>query len=314
MYRIYCDKVYNLQKTVYDSSLVNRLCYWAHGYLLSSIDEDIYQVILSHPNNRDIEQLFWLPNTNYYQIDELYYNLYSEKISYEQLLDFLDKKEAPNSDMELILYNSNIYTIDKKINQVLDKIEIRNNHLEKSIITDENYIGIHLRRGRGIKIDEITKSPYIDDDLFEKTLNFIHSDSGVPNFTYISDEQIYEFIENVSNIHPEVRYYISTDLPQELTNYFTKHHKEKIITSHHFKKDIRNISFQTGLSYEIVRGFFDLLSLAKCGKIIKTPESTYSEFASLYKKNEKATLPYDESKINSLIEVIFGRDFYNKII
>lgn len=309
-YRIYSDNIFYDNKNVFDMSLVNRLLYWAHGYLLSNINEHEYQVILSHALNKDILELLNLPNTDYYNIPQLYYNLYSKKISYANFLEFLEKKELPKEDMELIIDDSNMYNIDRNMTQALNKIEIRNEYFKNSIITDENYIGIHLRRGRGVKIDTIVKSKYIDDDTFDKTMDFVCDNVGTDLvYSYISDEKVFEFINCVESTHPDIKFYISTDLPDELTRYFTEYKKDKVITSHNFKKNLKMISRKTGLSYEVIRGYYDLFSLAKCGKVVKTPDSTYSQFASLYKHSEKSNRNYNEDEIDFLIETIFGKRF-----
>lgn len=308
-FRIYSDSIFCGARSVYDTSIVNRLCYWAHGYLLSNINQSMYQVILSHENNDDFLKILNLPNTNYYKIPQLYYNLNSKKISYSQYIEFLDKKDLPTTDMELILDDSSVYTIDGKINEVMDKIEIKNEHLENSIITNENYIGIHLRRGRGVIIDQISKSSYIDNNLFHETIDFLNNNLGSFTYPYTTDEKIFDFIDKVQNIDNNIKFYIATDLPHEITSYFTLFKDKNIITSHNFIKNIHTISYQTGLSYEVVRGFFDLFSLAKCGKIIKTPNSTYSQFASLYKSNEKQEPKYDVIQLDNLIVKILGKRF-----
>jgi len=133
-------------------------------------------------------------------------------------------------------------------------------------------------------------------------------------------------------INPNQKFYISSDLPDEIIGYFYEKYKDNIID----KKIILDIVYdyiitsgikKSELEYgNVVPNLVDLFSLSFCRFLIKVPTSTWSNFAENYVRKESAFVTEDwtiikkkypiELTLTERLEmkhpVLLGRKFISK--
>jgi hypothetical protein len=152
-------------------------------------------------------------------------------------------------------------------------------------------IGIHIRKLWGVQ-----------GTLFPNGENGKYTD--VDNRVYI------KFIESILKVNPKQKFYLSTDLPLGkvgflLDNYDISTYKD-IVKKYNFKiKDssIRDkiVNYRDNvIKQNTLKDIVDLFGLAFCSYLIVHPQSTWSDFAFLYRKKPYVTPDIDN--INLFIE------------
>ena len=102
-----------------------------------------------------------------------------------------------------------------------------------------------------------------------------------------------------TKLNPNQKFYISSDLPDEIMGYFYEKYGDNLID----KKNILNIVYdyivtsgiqKSELEYgNVVPNLVDLFSLSFCKFLIKVPTSTWSNFAENYVRKESAFVTED---------------------
>jgi hypothetical protein len=185
-------------------------------------------------------------------------------------------------------YFDNKYHLKRPIQLIKIKDAKLNYLIENAVI---GKIGIHIRRLWGVQ-----------GKLFPNGENGIYTD--VDNRVYI------KFIESILKVNPEQKFYLSTDLPLGkvgflLDNYDISTYKD-IVKKYNFKiKDssIRDkiVNYRDNvIKQNTLKDIVDLFGLAFCSYLIVHPQSTWSDFAFLYRKKPYVTPDIDN--INLFIE------------
>jgi hypothetical protein len=183
----------------------------------------------------------------------------------------------------------------------LKEIKLRYKNVEDSIKYEvRNAVGIHIRRGNGI--------PYTEEDLnsLPKEIrgNF-ELIRRIPRYqtdnlySFHQDELYFNIIDNILKLNPNQKFYISSDLPEEIIRYFYEKYKDNLID----KKNILDIVYdyiitsgikKSELEYgNVVPNLVDLFSLSFCKFLIKVPTSTWSNFAENYVRKQSAFVTED---------------------
>lgn len=305
IYKIFCDKHWNTFKTIYDTSLCNRLIYWAHAFKIIQKHKNRYELELLLGFNDDIYKLLELPQTTFI---EGYPNIaFYKNVTLNEIERYLEQNDVPLCDIVLKSDNPRIHTIDDGVFDAINQIKIKNKDIEKLIETNDKFIGLHLRRGRGVKLEQVRKSKYMSEKNNQKMVDFIHSMPGNENYDFIEDEIIVETIQKLHQKNKEYQVYISSDLPLKCISHYQKLFPQCVFTANNVKKELKIIAYKTGLSFEEIRSFYDLFSLSNCKSIIGTYGSTFTDFANYYNTkylNEGNKIFFNETSVDEIIEKI----------
>lgn len=176
----------------------------------------------------------------------------------------------------------------------LQKIRIK--HTEIHNLLEEKYaeyVGIHIRRGNGVTV---TEEDYdnIKDESFKKNLkewrdkNVTIQDEG---YLFYHNEKYFEVMDKMLELNPTQLFYISHDMDDSLLEPFYKRYGNKIESSKTNRFYYETYYSNAGLDVpflvnygNVIDNVTDLFSLANCRMIISSPSSSWSHFATEYKK------------------------------
>jgi hypothetical protein len=228
-------------------------------------------------------------------------------IDEKYLLDLYKSKNFDFSKNPNLYSNFGFHTLDslqKKLNfgktDIFDKTSrplqfikpkhtLVNDHLNNKF---KNYVGIHIRRGNGVKITEdsiLSMAKEIQEPYREYIKkNVFVMDDG---YLFYKDEVYFDLIEKMIKINPKQKIYISHDLPDEFIQpYYDKFGHHIIETKYNSRHYFETFYSMAGLDISFLKNYgnvidniIDLFSLSNCGFIITSPKSSWSEFASTYK-------------------------------
>lgn len=296
-----------------DTGFVNRLIYWRSAYLISKIHNFEFEL--------HVEDLMWpelniieLPNTKSVcpldnHIDYLEYkndflswefNENPKPIGNDLIRDVLLSKSKTLNDNHYFTqypFNWDEYT---KNNDLLKfpKIKFKYDFIERIIKNNikKNYIGVHIRRGNGTMLP-VLGSTYSDNNINAVTNNSDMNIVGwrkinklnLNNTPYIPDSYYFNYMDSIISVNPNVKFFMSYDIPYRFVKKFEDRYGDKLITSDYFLDEIEyelsNIGFQFELSdyKNIINNLIDLFSLAQCSSVIMNPMSSWSLFLRQYK-------------------------------
>jgi hypothetical protein len=207
---------------------------------------------------------FTLEDRNYY-VD----------VNFDFASHLLWKTESTNSGASSIQFK------DKKIKDIIEK-------------ETKDLVGIHIRRGRGVKYKE--KLDKIPKDILEEYIKF-HKPFGENTYDYyiydyIEDDVYFKIIDESLKLNPNQKFYISHDLPDDLMEYYKNKYGDKIITRKNFYHLIGNFE-KTNLNHIV--DCIDLISLSNTKLVIGSKQSTWSIFAIDYKPKHRMHLNIESS-------------------
>lgn len=217
-----------------------------------------------------INEQFFSDNSDFLLEDRNYY----VDVNYSFVSDFLSKQNATNNGISSITF---------KDNEVSDIIK------EKT----KDLVGIHIRRGRGVKykerLDKIPKN--ILDNYLDFHVQFGEDTYDYYIYDYIQDDIYFKIIDETLKINPNQKFYLSHDLSDDLMGYYENKYEDKIITRKNFYHFIDRYE-NTNLNHIV--DCIDLMSLSNTKFIIASKYSTWSKFATDYKSKQKieATLDF----------------------
>jgi len=289
-----------------DTGLCNRLFHWEVAQEINKHNNFKFDIILGESYWPELKELIHLPNTKV--ISELEKDSYSKK--YKSLIGDsnplkMDKMQemflTQNFFLEDMDYHSDfefrtisdLYSLDEVgedttlSNRPIKNIFLKNKELENMIkdITSD-MIGIHVRRGRGIKYNDVLLGT-LPKDIQQKYLQFrgLEGDAMKKFYLYdfVTDTEYFRVIDDIIKNYPNKKIYISHDLPDELFEYFFEKYPNKILTKKYFYEYIEG-KFTT--SNHHVLNVIDLFCLSHTFLLYKHPTSTWSEFSDAYTEKE----------------------------
>jgi len=280
-----------------DTGLCNRLFHWEIGQELNKHNDYRYKIFLEESRWPELKELIDLPNTrvspelededdsikykrlvlNSTKIDEEYIKeLYSTDL---KLQDYSYHSDFGHTSMEN-LYGEDWYQQGRPI----QSIKLKDRELEELIKEfAKDKVGIHIRRGRGIKYDDESVNT-LPESIREKYIEFRKLEGHLTYkfyiYEFITDQKYFDFIESILKRKPNQKFYISHDMPDELVEYYYERYPDSIYTKTHFYDYIKDKFKNTNESH--VKNVVDLFTLANTKMVLKHPLSTWSEFSHRY--------------------------------
>ena len=215
-------------------------------------------------------------------------------------------------DCKLKLGEKNYYTdfskrqindfIENYSKRFIKSLKFKHNDINKDIKSViQGSIGIHVRRGRGVKIH---KDNTIDLSLFEGWNHDILSDyvrmkvKDMPawkfyQFDFIKDEVYFEKIDLILKKLPKQKFYISHDLKDEYFERWVERYPNNIILKDSFYDLLSNWEIPLEVH---TKNFLDLYCLCNTREIFKTPLSTWSDLACDYNNKIGVYLNWDSNQ------------------
>lgn len=298
-----------------DTGLCNRIFHWEVAQEINRHNDYNYYILL--------EEKYW-PETKLIDIPDskIIYNIEGdeydiEKLKFIAVYDTKNKKintAKPlfTDDIEKMFSSGNLklekeghyysnfgyrelsnlypYDVFKKTKRHLSTIRLKHRFIEESIKNEvSNAVGIHIRRGNGIPFtkDNVKTLPKDVREKFELFKRTATIQSHV-HYGFYEDKMYFDIMDNILKMNPDQKFYISTDMPDEIMYYFYEKYKNNLIN----KKFLINVVYDYVLSAgfkkndfkhgDVVETIVDLFSLSFCPFLIKSPTSTWSTFAECY--------------------------------
>jgi len=300
-----------------DTGLCNRILHWEIAYEINKNSNFQYKIVLENLQWPELS-LIHLPDTATHINSE-----YEHGVRYEkeyQRLRFLTVFDIENQNVKLsskitkqivenmfqsdnfYLSGSDHFYSDFGYNEInklyvkpvekrpLSFIKLRHTFIEDFLRKNTfDVVGIHIRRNAGVHYTEEdlkTLSP----DIKEKYVKY-HQETTVKNriIEYVQDSKYFNIMDNMLKINPEQKFYISTDLPLTMLSNFKKIYGDKIITRNELFGPVRDHLLNGGVDInklkrgDVIENIIDLFALSFCKFLIKTNNSTWSEFAQEYR-------------------------------
>ena len=173
----------------------------------------------------------------------------------------------------------------------LQYIKLKDENIQ-TIIEDSvsDLVGVHMRRGRGVKIPETlyTNSEYSDYIKFREEQGAIENSI----FTYHRDEEYFELFDSILEINPNQKFYLSYDVPEKYMKNVLDKYRDVLVTKEDLRKKLDLTGFKKSKKMHI-DNMIDLFGLSNTMYLIAYPVSTWSVFSHEY-KNKKRNFIHDE--------------------
>ena len=296
------DEIYGEYETN-DTGLCNRLLCWELVKIINHIHDDKFEIVLDDQQNPETNNCFTLEDTTMVNTSDINFDDYLP-ISDIMVQDIIDGK--------LKLGDKNYYTdfTKRQINDFIENyskrfiksLKFKHNDINEDIkFVIQSSIGIHVRRGRGVKIH---KDNTIDLNLFEGWNHDILSDyvrmkvKDMPawkfyQFDFIKDEVYFEKIDLILKKLPKQKFYISHDLKDEYFERWVERYPDNIILKDTFYDLLSNWEIPLEVH---TKNFLDLYCLCNTREIFKTPLSTWSDLACDYNNKIGVYLNWDSNQ------------------
>ena len=296
------DEIYGEYETN-DTGLCNRLLCWELVKIINHIHDNKFEIVLDKRQNPETNNCFTLEDTTMANTSD---------INFDDYLPISDIMVQNIIDGKLKLGDKNYYTdfSKRQINdfiknyskRFIKSLKFKHNDINqdiKSVI--QGSIGIHVRRGRGVKIH---KDNTIDLSLFEGWNHDILSDyvrmkvKDMPawkfyQFDFIKDEVYFEKIDLILKKLPKQKFYISHDLKDEYFERWVERYPNNIILKDSFYDLLSNWEIPLEVH---TKNFLDLYCLCNTREIFKTPLSTWSDLACDYNNKIGVYLNWDSNQ------------------
>lgn len=300
------DEIYGNYDTN-DTGLCNRILCWEIVQIINHLHDNKFEVVVDDQQNPEIHNCFTFENTTVTE---------ARNIDFDDYLPITNKllKEIINKGKKL--ENKNYYTDFnfRQINDVSENyktrfiqgLKFKHDDINKDILSEiQTSIGIHVRRGRGVKIikDSLHDggNATIDLSLFEGWNHELLADyirakvKDLPawefyQFKFVKDETYFRIIDLILEKNPNQKFYISHDLKDEYFERWVERYPENII----LKSDFYDMINAWEIPLELhTKNFLDLYCLCNTMEIIKTPLSTWSDLACDYNNKEGIYLEWE---------------------
>jgi hypothetical protein len=289
------DEIYGNYDTN-DTGLCNRILCWEILQIINHLHDNKFEVIIDDQQNPETNNCFTYPNTTVTEARNMDFDDYLP-ITNKLLNDIINKGKK--------LKNKNYYT-DFTLRQINDisemyktrfvkSLKFKHDDINKDILSEiQTAIGIHVRRGRGVKITKqgmITgEHSTIDLTLFNGWNHDLLADyvktkvKDLPawkfyQFDFIKDEVYFEKIDLILEKSPYQKFYISHDLKDEYFQRWIDRYPDNLIFKNQFYDLLSNWEIPLELH---TKNFLDLYCLSNTRELFKTTLSTWSELACDY--------------------------------
>jgi hypothetical protein len=309
-----------------DTGLCNRILHWEVAYEINRQNGYKYYILLEEkywPENKLLD----LPTTK--TITNIEGDpLEVEKLKFIAVYDIINKRintakplytnniEKMFRDGNLKLENkghyysnfgyrelSNLYSQEnlKNIERPLSKIKLKHRSVEESIINEmKNVVGIHIRRGNGIPytVDDLNSLPENKRDKFS-LIKRVTDEQSDTTYSFHRDDLYFNIMDNMLKINPNQKFYISSDISNELMDYFYKKYKNNLVDKTFILNVVYDYILNSGFKKSdfvygnVVENLVDLFSLSYTSFLVKVPTSTWSIFAENYTKKESVFVTDD---------------------
>lgn len=312
-----------------DTGLCNRILHWEIAYQINKQNDFKYYILLEEkywPENKLLD----LPTTktitniegDSYDVEKLkfiaVYDTINKKIKTAEPL-FFDNVEKMFKEDNLKLKDkghyysnfgyknlSNLYSNKnfESIERPLSKIRLKHRSVEESIINEmKNVVGIHIRRGNGIPytVDDLNSLPENKRDKFSLIKRTIAEQSNT-GYSFYRDNLYFNIMDNMLKINPNQKFYISTDVPNDIMDYFYTKYKNNLVDKTFVLNVVYDYILNSGFKKSdfvygsVVENLVDLFSLSYTSFLVKVPISTWSIFAENYTKKESVFVTDDWEK------------------
>ena len=289
----------------YDTGLCNRILHWELAYLINKAKNYSHTIIL--------EELYWpefkllsMPNTKAVITKKNIYGEYTFTDGATSISELEIHRVFRENDFTLDnrdhLYSDFGWTVLKhmQINKNIDisprpltKIKLLHQQIEDLIRENlRDVVGIHIRRNNGVyKTQEDRKSlpKEVRAKLPVTTQNkdsMYYMESS--DYIFYRDDLYYNILDKMLELNPNQKFYLSCDLPYNLIYYYYDKYGNNMIDKNKLVNQVYDFLLTLGYKQKdfmfgnVVENVVDLFSLSFCSFLIKSPLSTWSEFAELY--------------------------------
>jgi len=313
------DEILGNRNVPNDTGLSNRLLVWELVKIINNIHNNKFEIIIDIKQNPETNNCVNLEDTKVKDVT---------KIDFSNYIPLTDKMIQDIFNGSLKLDNDKNYFTDFTKRHIHDFVKNYPTRFIKDLkfINDEindgikkvvqGCIGIHLRRGRGVRIND---GNTIDLSLFEGWNHDILSDyikmkvNDMPawkhyQFDFIKDEVYFEKIDAILAKSPNQKFYISHDLDYSMFNcnanqrWLDKYSKNLV-----WKEDFYELLTSWEIPLELnTKNFLDLYALCNTRHIFTVPLSTWSELASDY--NGKMGMDINSISNKDLLRKVYQKN------
>lgn len=346
----YSDSKYKKTILNNDTGLANRIFHWEVAYEINKRNNFKYRILLMDTEWPELD-LIDLPFTSPYFFSEhmnQFQHVYeTQKLEFVSLFDTENNKITNISDIDhnhieqifmdddyqleennyysnfgfrtlrdlYLVKNPNFYHhlpnfIPRK--RPLKKIKLKHNFIQWYIQhRAKDFVGLHLRRFNGVNIDKKAIDT-LPNDLQKKYIELNeYKDVKDGTIDFYQDILYFNIIDNILKVNEHQRFYIATDLPEQMISNYKERYGDTIITKKDFEVKIQNFLLESNVDVgklnnfgNVINNLIDLFCLSYSKMLIEVPKSSWSEFARDYRKKESFYIT------DGLVDIIEG---YKKI-
>lgn len=285
-----------------DTGLCNRLLFWEVVQTINKLHNNKFDVIVydeqwpekevfhledtKFKSSDDINLSEHLPITDSMLLEILHGNLKLQKGNYYTDFRYLQIADVEFPEDEPIPFDRIISTIKFKDDSI--------NKLLKDSVSD--MIGIHVRRGRGVKFTESVleslppsiQTEYYNHKLEDKDCWHLYI------YDFIEDSVYFEYIDSILKVNPSQKFFISFDIEDKYFQHWYDRYPNNIVSKKNFyhlidaKKYLKKELYSFDKPFVRKEGilhfynFLDLYCLSNTKMLIKLFTSSWSDFASDY--------------------------------
>jgi hypothetical protein len=300
-----------------DTGLCNRLLFWEIVQIVNKLHNDKFEVVV-YDEQWPEKNIFDLPNTKFKPNKDINIENYLP-ITIDNLNDILSGKYK--------LSDTNYYTdfayyqitdMSENVDRLLKTIKFKDNKINKLLKESvSNMIGIHVRRGRGVKFNKSvldTLPESIRDDYYKKKLE----DKGCWHlyiYDFIDDSTYFSYIDAILKQNPNQQFFISCDMEDKYFQHWYDRYPDNIVS----KKDYYDIIDASSYLHEEIYShdkpflqkegilhfynFLDLYCLSNTKMLIKLFMSSWSDFASDYLGKDKVTVIAKQTSPRTILKL-----------
>lgn len=289
----------------YDTGLCNRIFHWELADIINKKNNYSYTI--------QVEKMYWpeyklitLPNTEYILSKKDLYGNYNftkgatsiskseiHRIFRENSFTLGDKEDYYSDFSWTVLKHLNIHK-DIEVNpRPLTRVRLIHEPIEKLIRKNlEGVVGIHIRRNNGVYKTQDDKKSLPKEIRSKFPITIQNKDSiyymESSDYTFHRDNLYFNILDKMLELNPNQKFYLSCDLPYELVSYYYDKYGDSMVDKNDLVNQAYDFLSTLGHSKKdfifgnVVENIVDLFSLSFCDFLIKSPASTWSEFAELY--------------------------------
>lgn len=287
-----------------DTGFGNRLFYWLSTYYLNKKLKNKFKLLVEEPWWPELK-IIELPNTSTF---EYKFNIFEELdlqwaeqqrkflynnnkicglITDSKYDDVIDGKNLLDDNNHWVTYFSYAANYDIKFPKIKFKNKVFDDYIKPQI---KDVIGVHYRRGNGIEMPVLGET-YTDESnntgtVKQEDLKIVQwkkdNLSDINDTVYIPNEYYYKILDKKISDNPNLKIYLSYDIPSKYIIDFQIRYQKKIITHENFidkvKSELKNdgIIFNDWPYDNVIRTMIDFYSLLNCSYFIEHPLSSWT--------------------------------------